>query len=403
MLPLQVPTLLVTALHLYLLSTQSEDVSGFSSRCISRSSPLLPRHKHELSMVASSSDAARDMLYQDQQQAMLRRSLVEADLLAPQTSLLRAPKLKAETPRGTGFAASQKSSKGARLAVQQAKTIQKEGVLLMENVMTTETAELLRAFVLEQQQVARDATTLDPTKARSFYGVEQARAHRCDLQLSLLRGGYKADHSEAGEHLNDSHILADALEELFGDEGTLVDLYKALVTPRGELYELAAVVTHPGSQRQIVHPDLPFQKLAPLFVVFLALQDVSEDMGPTSFLLRTHTEAQNNLFTSGDTSIKNAQLSAADCRISCLKKGDAVVFDARVLHCGNANASADKARALFNLSFRNPQVVGSLGYEGSIRPGYVQQMTMSALEDALASYKLGNLDPFKQYGSGILL
>jgi ectoine hydroxylase-related dioxygenase (phytanoyl-CoA dioxygenase family) len=100
--------------------------------------------------------------------------------------------------------------------------------------------------------------------------------------------------------------------------------------------------------------------------------------------------------------MKDAQLSAADCRISCLKQGDAVVFDARILHCGNANASADSARALFNFSFRNPLVVGSLGYEGSIRPGYVQQMCLSDLEDALTAYKLGNRDPFRQYGSGLL-
>ena len=360
------------------------------------------------------SDAARNLLYQDQQEAMQRRSIEEEALLDPVTSLLYAPTLKpAKVESGTGFSA-KPASKGALMAKEQAKTLKKEGVLLVPRVLQEATADALRAHVLEQQQLAQAATKLDPTKARSFYGVEQARAHRCDLQLSLLRGGYKADMNFIDD--NDSgtseHVLADALQEILGTQGTLRDLYETLVTLQGEFYELAAVVTHPGSPRQIVHPDLPFQKTAPLYVVFLALQDVTEAMGPTSFLLRTHTKSANAKFTSGDPTTKNEQLSTADCRLSCLKKGDAVVFDARILHCGNANnaestsdnAMEDKAaRALFNFSFRNPKVVGSLGYEGSIRPGYCQAMSLADVGEALEAYGSGTSpDPFAKYGSGLL-
>ena len=350
----------------------------------------------------SISDEARGLLYQDQQEAMLRRSLEEQEILAPQTSLLQAPKLKAETQRGTGFAASQKSSRGARLAAQQAKIMANEGVLLVENALSPDMADKLREYVLQQQQLALDATKKDPSKARSFYGVEQARANRCDLQLSLLRGGFNADDEAAEADAADSHILADALQEILGEDGSLRDLYEKLVTLQGEFYELAAVVTHPGSHRQIIHPDLPFQKIAPLYVVFVALQDVTAEMGPTSFLLKTHTASQNEKFTSGDTSVKNAQLAASDCRLSCLSKGDAVVFDARILHCGNANENEDKARALFNFSFRNPKVEGSLGYEGSIRPGYFKAMSLVDIGDALENYKKGDNDPFSKYGSGLV-
>lgn len=52
--------------------------------------------------------------------------------------------------------------------------------------------------------------------------------------------------------------------------------------------------------------------------------------------------------------------------------GDLVVFDARTMHCGNANLS-ESERALFNFSFRNPKVAGSLGYKGSMRPQYTEQ------------------------------
>jgi Phytanoyl-CoA dioxygenase (PhyH) len=363
-------------------------------------SPVSTRTSVGMSLPADM-DAARSLLYQDQQEAMLRRSAVEEELLAPRTSPLEAPVLKATVQRGTGFS-SRMESIPQRLATQQAKTLKRDGVLRIDNVMIPELADALRVHVLEQQAIALEATQQDPTKARGFYGVEQARAHRCDLQLSLLRGGYAADnHSNENAYQHSSHVLADALQALLGKQGSLRPLYEKLVTPRGEFYELAAVITDPGSHRQTIHPDLPCQDKAPLYVVFLALQDVTADMGPTSFLLRTQTQDQNDQFTSLDENVRNHQLTTADCRLSCLPKGSAVLFDARILHCGNANQS-DRSRALFNFSFRNPAVTGSLGYEGSIRPAYCQAMTLADVGTALESYANGNQDPFIRYGSGLL-
>jgi ectoine hydroxylase-related dioxygenase (phytanoyl-CoA dioxygenase family) len=145
----------------------------------------------------------------------------------------------------------------------------------------------------------------------------------------------------------------------------------------------------------MVHPDLPYQENAPLYVIFLALQDVTEGMGPTSFLLRTHTGEANAIFASGDMERKDEQLSNADCRMSTLRKGDAVLFDARTLHCGNANE--EQTRVLFNFSFRNPQVGGSLGYKGSIRPGYEGAMSLRGMADALVAYESGDENPFAKY------
>jgi hypothetical protein len=355
------------------------------------------------------SDSARELLYQDQQKAMLQRAMYEEELLkksSKKISELQAPRLKATAQRGTGFGTRMEDEK-TRLAMQQAKVVRKEGVLRINNALTPELADRLRQYVLEQQSLAAKATEADPATSRSFYGVEQARVHRCDLQLSLLRGGYAADNNsnensgvqwEASS--SSSHVLADALQELLGEDGSLRAIYENLVTLQGEFYELAAVITDPGSQRQVIHPDLPFKEPAPLYVIFVALQDVDEDMGPTSFLLGTQTAKENAKFY--DPSLKDEQLSTADCRLATLKKGDAVLFDARILHCGNGNDPVKgKTRALFNFSFRNPQVTGNLGYDGSIRPGYCQAMTLGDVSDALVSYKNGNLNPFAKYGSGL--
>jgi ectoine hydroxylase-related dioxygenase (phytanoyl-CoA dioxygenase family) len=362
-------------------------------------------------LFSSASSAALDLLYQDQQEAMLRRSFHEQELLLSNNNNnemkeLLAPKVKAKPPKsGTGFgggSANQANMDPAkRLATEQAKVMHKEGVIRINNVLTPEVTDKLREYVLDQQALAKVETDRDPTTSRTYYGVENKRKNRCDLQLSLLRGGFAAD-SVTNDDEFESFALADALRELLGENGTLRHLYENLVTVQGELYELAAVITDPGSNRQTVHPDLPYKSKAPLYVIFLALQDVTEAMGPTSFLMRTHTSKANDIFNSGDQSQKDNQLLKADCRLCTLKKGDAVMFDARTLHCGNANdAEEGRTRALFNFSFRNPEVQGSLGYKGSIRPGYEGALSLGDVSDALAAYGSGDGNPFAKYGNGI--
>lgn len=354
------------------------------------------------------SSAARDLLYQDQQAAMLRRAEAEHLLLLSSTNnkdkkYLEAPKLKSKPKPGTGFGggASNVNPK-IHLAVEQTKIIKKEGVLRIDGALSPDLADKLRLYVLEQQKIAAKRTKENVELSTAFYGVENQRKCRCDLQLSLLKGGFLADRWGDGVSTTDldGHVLVDAMQELLGKDGTLRYLYENLVTLKGEFYELAAVVTDPGSNRQTVHPDLPFQEKAPLYVIFLALQDVNEDMGPTSFLLRTHTAKENAKFN--DKSQKDDQLSNADCRLSTLNKGDAVLFDARILHCGNANdLEKGSTRALFNFSFRNPEVTGDLGYAGSIRPGYCGKMTLQDVGNALLAYSNGDREPFAKYGDGL--
>jgi hypothetical protein len=355
--------------------------------------------------LGSTGSSARDLLYQDQQDAMLRRALHEQRILTQDKKIkeLLAPKLvpaKAKSGTGFGGSASNRSNMdpSVRMASEQAAAVRREGVIRVDNVIMGATADNLREYVLEQQRIAAIETDRDASTSRTYYGVENRRRGRCDLQLSLLRGGFAAylGDDDASDAANlSTFALGDALQEMLGKDGTLRRLFEDLVTPVGELYELAAVITDRGSDRQMVHPDLPYQENAPLYVIFLALQDVTEGMGPTSFLLRTHTGEANAIFASGDVERKDEQLSNADCRISTLSKGDAVLFDARILHYGNAND--ERTRVLFNFSFRNPQVRGSLGYKGSIRPGYEGAMSLGGMADALAAYESGDENPFAKY------
>eukprot|EP00957_Ditylum_brightwellii_P148476 11304398-Ditylum_brightwellii.AAC.1 len=351
-----------------------------------------------------SESAARDLLYQDQQGAMERRALREQELLSTKKAKeLKSPKLKIPAPKsGTGFGGSSKKAMSPmqRLASEQAKIVDRDGVLRINQALSPDQSDKLREYVLKQQSIAAVETEKDLRLSKAFYGVENQRKNRCDLQLSLLQGGFAADRDGDVSSIDDSHVLADALQELLGGDGTLRYLYENLVTMDGEFYELASVITNPGSLRQQIHPDLPHKDIAPLYVIFLALQDVNEFMGPTTFLLRTHTAKENAIFN--DSSQKDKQLTTADSRLATLNKGDAVLFDARILHCGNANdMEKGSDRALFNFSFRNPKVKDNLGYAGSIRPGYAGAMNLRDISEALIAYGEGDKNPFAKYGDGI--
>ena len=112
------------------------------------------RQQQQTSSPLFSSVSAQDLLYQDQQDAMLRRALREQELLSQNNKMkeLLAPKLKAKPPKsGTGFgnAASNKAYDPAvQLAKEQAKVVRKEGVIRIDNVISDETADNLRCHIL---------------------------------------------------------------------------------------------------------------------------------------------------------------------------------------------------------------------------------------------------------------
>ena len=100
-----------------------------------------------------------------------------------------------------------------------------------------------------------------------------------------------------------------------------------------------------------MHCDTPYlEQVAPLYTFFVALQDVESNMGHTTFLPRTHCRAAHDLFNAGPR--QKAQLIAASPAVqSGLAKGDAAIFDSRVLHCGGENSSLDRRRVLFYFTF----------------------------------------------------
>ena len=112
-------------------------------------------------------------------------------------------------------------------------------------------------------------------------------------------------------------------------------------------------MTDTGADSQPVHPDSHYAQYAPLWTVFVALQDIDIDMGPTIFLTNTHTSYSHDCFTGGNEQ-KEQLLASSEYRRSALKKGDAAVMDSRTLHFGDKNDSDGKRRVLLYFTIRNP-------------------------------------------------
>lgn len=144
-------------------------------------------------------------------------------------------------------------------------------------------------------------------------------------------------------------------------------------------------MSDPNSDRQVVHPDTPCQSRNEepvLYTCFIALQDISLDMGPTTWLPGTHNLEIHQQFQ--NESQKDDLLKNRDAVLGTLRKGDCAIFDSRLLHCGGANIS-DKSRALLYFSFQNPKVV-NVGNPPSIRPSMVGKWNLKDLQKELELY-----------------
>ena len=231
-------------------------------------------------------------LYQDQAAAMARRAEQEREWLEPNGVELLATIVPAKTQKkmaavsgsaGAGFgagAAPKKALSPSDLAAPLlAAVLKSEGVIRVDGALSAATATWLQEYVLQQRELSKQLVQDGTAGAEECFGVELERGGglRCDLLLPLSP-------------------LVPVLTELLGTDGKLGPLLARVCGSDAELYELCSLITEPGSPRQNVHPDTPFQKHSPLYVVFVALQDVTSAMGPTIFIPGSHTQAQSDLF-----------------------------------------------------------------------------------------------------------
>jgi hypothetical protein len=154
-------------------------------------------------------------------------------------------------------------------------------------------------------------------------------------------------------YLRNEGITNQVLKYLFDDKlKPLPMLFDYLFDGQNsEFHELSALVSDCGANSQPIHPDSYFTDQAPMFTAFIALQDITHEMGATIFLPKTnnqhcHDQHKNERGKDGTF------LNQCEFRESLLKKGDAAIMDSRTLHCGPKNDAC--IRQLFYFTLRRP-------------------------------------------------
>ena len=329
-----VACLTVTALH-------APSVAPFSQSRTSRR----PSKLHVGTDVSS-------LLYQEQEKLLVQRGELEESLVTDASSL-EASKVKVRgTGRAGGFAKSSSPRVGPDKAEGKpyAKILRKEGVIRVDKVLSEATADSLRDYLYDLRYKSESDVKEGKIQPIERFADVLLRHNRCDLTVPL---GDEIVSTALYESMCKSPVGSIILSE-FGHDATL--------------HELSCLMSDSGSQRQCIHPDTPYidGKKAVLYTCFIALQDVTLDMGPTTWLPRTNTKDAHEIFRDQSGAEKDDFISKTPAVLGTLSKGSAAIFDSRTLHCGTANRS-DKSRALFYFSFKSPKLAGSTGNPASIR------------------------------------
>jgi ectoine hydroxylase-related dioxygenase (phytanoyl-CoA dioxygenase family) len=226
-------------------------------------------------------------------------------------------------------------------------------------VLSSDTADALREYLYKLRIAYENDVADGKVQPIERFADVLLKLNRCDLTIPL--GADPIITTALDESIRQSPIGA-IISSIFGDSSIL--------------HEFSCLISDVGSQRQVIHPDTPFidGKGPVLYTCFIALQDVTLDMGPTMWLPRTHTKEAHDAFKDSSTGgTKDELIKTKPAVLGTLRKGSCGIFDSRLLHCGTANRSSEgKSRALFYFSFRNPDV----GYTGN--PASIRQYLSSA-------------------------
>ena len=176
---------------------------------------------------------------------------------------------------------------------------------------------------------------------------------RTDVLLGV--GDDNGDDSDDGKINGVKKALEFACKEEGGNIRNILSFVED-ATEDAVLVELSVLATEKGADRQVLHPDVAYD--APhetLYSVFIALQDVTQDMGPTLFVLNSHDKQTHDQLPKTKWTGKEFDVLRTKRAVEALlKKGDAVLYNARAFHQGGENTSG--RRALLTLTFLKPPV-----------------------------------------------
>ena len=148
-------------------------------------------------------------------------------------------------------------------------------------------------------------------------------------------------------YLENETAIAESYIYMLGEKGSVLNvLFDALFEGQdAQFYEFGALISKLGAGSQRVHSDTTYQKNCPLYTVFIAMQDVHRELGPTLFIKGSNSSAAHNELRHQRASF----LSESTYHEAILNKGDMVIMDSRVLHCGDSNSRGNRVLLYFTL------------------------------------------------------
>eukprot|EP00928_Gymnodinium_smaydae_P078945 TRINITY_DN62998_c0_g1_i1.p1 TRINITY_DN62998_c0_g1~~TRINITY_DN62998_c0_g1_i1.p1 ORF type:complete len:303 (+),score=48.49 TRINITY_DN62998_c0_g1_i1:44-910(+) len=136
----------------------------------------------------------------------------------------------------------------------------------------------------------------------------------------------------------------------------LSDVYKRLVGQDAKLVEFGLITSCPGAPMQDIHADVNFDSDArQIFTSFVALQDVTEQMGPTQVWSGTHTAYFCEFYKPRMLGPHDPYYVSTEPEKAIMSAGDVLIMDTRIMHCAGENktpeAEGSPLRMLMHFSF----------------------------------------------------
>lgn len=205
--------------------------------------------------------------------------------------------------------------------------LREEGVVLISNVISATAAATLRDYLQSKVATYRSAIALGAAK-------------ESDLFHHVKSGGRIVITLELEPVVVD--VVAEALRALNPFIRSVLNVGKPLVAGCDEpmLAELAAICPTMGAQRQPIHADGNASCSGPpgRLTTLVALQDIDENMGPTTFLPGTHADPEAHSARRSPTK-KVDLLRKGPIRLAAMTAGSGVLYNINTLHAGGANIS----------------------------------------------------------------
>eukprot|EP00977_Amphora_coffeiformis_P007454 scaffold1619_cov161-Amphora_coffeaeformis.AAC.14 len=225
-----------------------------------------------------------------------------------------------------------------------------QGVARVNGVLNKDTAAALLGYInqslADTQKPRTDLPEEELYKQQTKFSDVLGKLNRWDMLMPL----------------EESKQVMQAMWELLEQTYALSDAIKSILGPAPKLYELGTLISDPGSERQMLHADYNFNPdftpvVPPALTCFCALQDISPEMGPTTFIPKSATEEYHQeiqMREALEILAEEGILAESPNQLNTLGTGDCSLYNPMLLHCGGANRS-NQRRVIFYFSFKNPK------------------------------------------------